>query len=237
MRQIGIRDLDMPRLERLIEDGIDAFPGVHPSTLERKAFLKTGLPTDVLLRLPIHDRSDGTVGSAAGLFREDGRWSIPDRFQSWVVTVGLFKDPEIRLEQERIIPGWSPEAQIKTALSQAEPNSYPEEILDAIYESCRQNVALPSALIASLRTTRWLAADGRDVAPKDLLAMLPAVDEAAEQHLAGYISVGRLPECIRTHPGFGYAQEMLMSDRPSSVAALARMIADAGLQGPARSSG
>ena len=233
-REIPIRDLDMPRVERLIEDGIDAFPETSPSESERKALLKTGLRTDLLRRLPIHDRSDGTVGVAEGLFREDGRWSIPERFRGLVVTASLFDDPEIRSKQKHIIPAWSPKAQIEVALSRPESHCYQEEILDAVYESCRHEAALTSALIGSLHTTRWLAADGGAVAPKDLLVLPPKVDEAADRILAGssrYISVGRLPERIRMHPGFRYAQEKLIPDRPSSVAALAQMIAVGGLQG------
>ena len=135
-KEIPIRDLDMPRLERLIEDGIDAFRETNPSEPERKALLKTGLRTALLRRLPIHDRSDRTVGSAEGLFREDGRWCIPERFRGLVVTVRLFDDPEIRSKQKQIIPDWSPKTQIEVALSQPEPHCYQEEVLDAISESC-----------------------------------------------------------------------------------------------------
>ena len=233
-KEISIRDLDMPRLERLIEDGIDALHGMQPSELERKALLRTRLRRDLLRRLPIHDRSDGTVGSAQGLYWEDDRWSIPDRFRDRVVTVRLFDDPEIRSKQKHIISAWSPQAQIEVALSQGESHHYQEEMLDAISESRRDNAELPTALKESLRTTPWLAADGRAVAPKELLSLPAAVDEAAERQLAGssrYISVRRLPEGIRAHAAFRYAQDELMRDRRSSITALAQMIAVAGLQG------
>ena len=231
-KEIPIRDLDMPRLERLIEDGIDN--GMQPSEPERKALLRTGLRRDLLRRLPIHDRSDGTVGSAQSLYWEDDRWSIPDRLREWVVTVRLFDDPEIRSKQKHLISAWSPRAQIEVALSQAESHRYQKEILDAMSESCGDNAGLPTALKESLRTTPWLAADGRAVAPKELLSLPAPVDEAAKRQLAGssrYISVRRLPEGIRAHPAFRYAQDELMPDRRSSIAALAQMIAVAGLQG------
>ncbi len=233
-KEIPIRDLDMPRLETLIEDCIDAFPETNPSEPERKALLRSGLRADLLRRLPIHDRSDGTVGSSEGLFREDGRWLIPERFRGFVVTIRLFDDPEIRSKQKQVIPAWSPGAQIEVALSQPESHCFQQEILDAISESCRHAARLPSASIESLRTTRWLVTDDRAVAPKDLLALPTVVDEAAERCLAGssrYISVRRLPERIRTHRGFRYAQEKLIADQPSSVAALGQMIVDGGLQG------
>lgn len=231
-REIPIRDLDIPRLEKLIEDRIDAFP--KTTEPERRALLKTDLRADLLRRLPIHDRSDGSVGIAEGLFREDGRWPIPERIRGLVVTVRLFDDPEIRSKQEHIIPAWSPGAQIEVVLCQPESHCFQEEILDAISESCRDGAALPSALIGSLRTARWLTVDRRAVAPKELLALPREVDEAADRRLSGssrYIAAGRLPERIRTHPGFRFAQENLIPDRPSSIAALARMIVFGGLQG------
>ena len=230
-KEIPIRDLDKPKLERLIEDGIEALHGMQLSEPERKALLRTDLRRELLRRLPIHDRSDGTVGSAQDLYWEDDRRSIPDRFREWVVTIRLFDDPEIRSKQKHIISAWSPQAQIDVALSQSESYRYQEEILNAIFESCRDNAGLPTALKESLRTTPWLAADGRAVAPKDLLALPAAVDEAAKRQLAGYISVRRLPEGIRAHPAFRYTQDELMPDRRSSTAALAQMIAVAGLQG------
>ncbi len=233
-KEIPIRDLDLPRLEILIEDGIDALHRLQPSEPERKALLTIGLRANLLRRLPIHDRSDGTVGSAQGLYWEDERWSIPDRFREWVVSVRLFDDPEIRSKQEHIISAWSPHAQIEVALSQAEPHRYQEEILGAISESCRANEAPRTALKESLRTKPWLAADGRAVAPQELLQLPPAVDEAAERQLAGssrYIPLGRLPEGVRAHPGFRYAREELMPDRRSSIAVLAQKIAAAGLRG------
>ena len=230
---LGIKDLDYAGLERLIEDGIDIFAEFDPSEAVRKALLKSGLAQDLLRRLPIHDRTDGTIGSAEGLFREDDRWPIPNRLQDLVGTVILFDEPEIRLKQEGIVPAWSAQTQIEAALRQPEPHSFQGEILDAIYESCRHGAALPPVLLEPLRTKRWLAADDRPVAPRQLLVLPPAVDEAAHD-LAGplpYISVGRLSNHVRTHPGFRYVKRDLMPDRRSSLATLAQMIADAGLQG------
>ena len=233
LKALAVRDLDSPALERLIGDCIDAFSEWKPSVSETRALLKTGLSAGLLRRLPIHDRSDGTVGSAEGLFYEDGSWPIPGRFRHWLVTVRPADDPEVQSQQERIIPAWSPKAQIEAALSRRDPHHYQEEILHAISEWCRGETKLPSALRHSLREARWLTANDGGVAPKDLMTLTPAVDEAAERHLDGasrYISGGRLPKDVGAHHGFQHALADLMPDRRSSVDRLARMIDVAGLQ-------
>ena len=229
-KDLSIRDLDTPGMERLIEGHIDTFSGLKPSDSERWGFFKTDLRADLLRRLPIHDRSDGTVGSAEGVFRKDGGWSIPDRFRDWVVTVRLIDDPETQAKQKRIIRTWSPQAQIELALSQTESHRYQEEVLAAISKLRNDGVELPSALIDCLRTTCWLTIGDTPVAPRDVLTLPPSVDEAAQRRL-DCVSVGRLPERIRTHPEFRYAQEKLMPDRRSSLATLAQMIDSFGLQG------
>ena len=233
-RELAIRDLDTPALERLIEDGIDTLRQLNLSESERKALLTTGLRDALLRRLPIHDLSDDTVGSAEGLCREGDRWSIPVRFRGWVVTVRLFDDPNLRSKQEILIPVWSPRAQISAALSQTAPYLYPEEILDAIADAHFNDARPGTDLIDRLRTIQWLTADDSAVSPKELLTLPPEVDEAAGRNLARpsrYTSTSRLPERIRTHPGFRYVRETLMPDKRSSVRTLAQMIVVVGLQG------
>ena len=61
-----------------------------PTESEREAFLLADLPPRVLKRLPIHVRSDGTVGSADGVFMEDAdTWPIPATLREYVTTVRL----------------------------------------------------------------------------------------------------------------------------------------------------
>ena len=232
--ELDIRDLDAPALERLIEEGIDTIANLHPSKHEKKALLTTGLRKALLRRLPIHDRSDDTVGNAEGLYWEGDRFSIPVRFRDWIVTVRLFDDPDMQPIQKDTIPVWSPSAQIKAALSQTPPDLYQQEILDAISELPLDNAAPRPALLESLRTTPWLALDDIAVAPNQLLALPPEVDNAAEPNLAvssTYISVGRLPARVRMHPAFRYVQDELVPDQRCSLARLERMIAAVGLQG------
>ena len=234
-RELRIRDLDAPILERLIEDSMDTVFKLHLEESERRAFFKADLPDKLLRRLPIHDRSDGTVASAEGLFREEEvGWPIPDGLRGSVFTVKLSDDPEIRSRQKGIVPVWSPREQIEAALRQPESHGHQEEILHAVAQWCRDDRELPVPVIERLRTMRWLAADGTSVAPKDVLRLPLAVEEAAEPHFGGssrYTWVGRLPEQIRTHPGFRYVEEHVLRDQRSSVGTLGRMIDAAGLQG------
>ena len=233
-QELRIQDLDTPRLERLIEGSIDTFTELHLTKPERNEFLKTNLPHKLLRRLPIHDRSDGTVGSAEGLFREDAEWPIPDRLGGRGLTVKLSDDPEIHSKQKCIIPIWSPQEQIRTALSQPEPHRYPEEILDAISRSCRNEADNLPALLDQLRTKRWLVVDGTPVVPKDVLALPSLVDKATQPYLSDSlrcIAVGRLPERIRTHRGFQYVAKRVIRNQRSSVAELARIIDAVRLQG------
>ena len=238
--ELDIRELDAAALERLIEDGIDTIANLHPSKHEKKALLTTGLRKALLRRLPIHDRSDDTVGNAEGLYWEDDQFSIPVRFRYWIVTVRLFDDPDMQPIQKDTIPVWSPSAQIKAALSQTPRDLYQQEILDAISELPLDHAAPRPAFLESLRTTPWLALDDIAVAPNQLLALPPEVDNAAEPNFAvssTYISARRLCQKVFVaHPGFGYVQDELIPDRQClSCRRSQRIIAAVGLQGLPRS--
>ena len=231
-QELGIIDLEVPGLEQLIEDS-----NVFPDNLapdERKALLKTDLPYNLLQRLPIHDHSDGTVTNAIESFWEDDEWLVPGQLRQRVSTVILFEDPAIRLRQKDVVRRWSPLAQINTALSQDDAHCYQKEILYAIGASCRDNEELSPELEERLRTTRWLETAGRAFAPEDVLRFPRSIDEAANRHfgyLADYITVLRLPERIRNHPGFRYVEEHVIPNQRISVAKLARKIDAAGLKG------
>ena len=77
-QHLGIQALDSQRLERLLESNIEAMRQIAPTESERSALLDIdGIGNDLLRRLPIHDRSDGTVGRADDLHWEDD-WPIPE---------------------------------------------------------------------------------------------------------------------------------------------------------------
>lgn len=234
IQELEIRDLDTQTLEQLIEDGVDIIPQLITDKCEREALLTTTLPDDLLRRLPIYEHSDGSVTTATVSFWEDNGWAVPDRLRQRVPTIILSEDPAIRQRQQNVVPPWSPLAQIETVLSQRGAHCYWEEILQAIDASCRDNGELPPKLAERLRATAWLEIAGRAVAPEDLLKLPPSVEEAAERHFgdsADYITVRRLHEEIRIHPGFRFVKRHVIPNHRSSLDGLAEMISNSCLQG------
>ena len=105
-QHLGIQALDSQRLERLLESNIEAMRQIAPTESERSALLGIdGIGNDLLRRLPIHDRSDGTVGRADDLHWEDD-WPIPEALGPSVPTVRLFKDPRAQERQRSLIRRW-----------------------------------------------------------------------------------------------------------------------------------
>ena len=234
IQELEIRTLDTPTLEQLIEDGVDVFSQLITDKSERDALLTTTLTDDLLRRLPIHEHSDGAVTNATLSFWEDDGWAVAGRLRQSVPTIVLSEDPEIRRRQQNVVPPWSPLAQIKAALSQEHAHCYWEEILQAIEAFCRDNEEIPPAVGEPLRTTAWLGAAGRAVAPEDVLRLPPSVEETAERHFgdsADYITVPRLHEEIRIHPGFRFVDRHVIPTCRSSLDKLSEMISDGCLPG------
>ena len=234
IQELEIRTLDTPTLEQLIEDGVDVFSQLITDKSERDALLTTTLTDDLLRRLPVHEHSDGAVTNATLSFWEDDGWAVAGRLRQSVPTIVLSEDPAIRRRQQNVVPPWSPLAQIKAALSQEHAHCYWEEILQAIEAFCRDNEGIPPAVGEPLRTTAWLGAAGRAVAPEDVLRLPPSVEEAAERHFgdsADYITVRRLHEEIRTHPGFPFVDRHVIPTCWSSLDKLSEMISNSCLQG------
>ena len=231
---LGIDVFDKPRIESLLDDGLDAVSRLAPTEAEREAFLLIDLPDSLLRRLPIHARSDGTVGDAENVYRE-ADWPIPATLMRRVVTVRPCGNPKAQRNQSRLIPPWSPKAQVETALSAAKPHVLRNEILDALTK-----LPPPSgecALVTRLREVPWLAAGDAPVRSADVLALPPSVGEQArallttDEEIPAFVPADALPGDIEQHLGFRYIQEHLLPDEDASLAALARMIAKAGLVG------
>ena len=225
---LGIDVLSWSSLETLVESDIDRIARLKPTESEREAFFLTGLSDDVLKLLPIHERSDDAIGDAQGVFREDD-WPVPATLRKHVTTVRLCADPIVRKRQRRLIPRWSPAAQIETALSRTEPHTFQMEILDALAEL--PGDGNPST--ASLRACRWLMASGMPVAPRDVLDLPTRVDEEARRLPTGdgdrprFFRPSALPDDVRQHTGFDRVRKHLLPDADSSLKTLAQMIEDA----------
>lgn len=233
---LGIRELDSAGLEALLVKNLQAFSRLELTPPERDAFLLTKLPDALLRRLPIHVRSDGEVGDAQNAFVE-GSWRIPASLREHVLTVELSSDPGVRARQQRILTAWTPASQIETAVSLADPHRWHSEILDALDALGRRQERPGPDLVKALQERPWLVADGVPVAPRDVLALPPSVDEAARRLLIAdgqrppFFPSQQLAVDIREHAAFARLIEWILPDQPTSLDVLGLMIDDSKIVG------
>lgn len=237
-QHIGITALDTSGMAALFERDVNVIASIQPMPVERDAFLLTQLPDSLLRRLPIHVRSDGTVGTAEKVFRE-AAWPIPEVLRPHVLTIQPCANRQARKRQERLIEAWSPRSQIEVALACTDPHRFRGAILDALAEL---EVPPDEQLLEALRAKPWLLADEQPVRPQDVLALPPTVDEAARALLLKsgetppFLPAAKLAIDVRGHRGVGHLEKWVLPDRRSSFEALALMIEDAriiGRLGPA----
>lgn len=231
---LRIEVLDSTNLETLFEQNIAAIEQLSPDASEREAVLEAGLSDGLMIRLPIHERQDGTVGDGKGIFRETKEWSVPEALRAVVAIVRPCQSRKARELQGQLIRAWSPESQIEVALSCNDPHRLRGEILDAL---ARIQSPLDGSLLEGLRAKSWLFADGHPVKPQDVLALPPAVDEGARTLLLKngeappFLPAARLAIDMREHRGFDHLGKWVLPDRRSSFEALALMVEDARIIG------
>ena len=237
---IGVGTLDNRGIETIFERNADALLDPRPTETERDAILRMDISDSVVRALPIHVRSDGTVGKATGVFLE-AAWPIPASLREHVRTVVLASRPKARTRQENLIPRWSARTQIDTALSRPEPHAFRTEILEAL-ERVSDDVGsgadtkcldLPDS---GLRTTNWLAVDDTPIAPVAIWRLPRAVEDAARSLLSStdqepFFTVDRLPVEVREHRGFRYVEDHLLPDHRTSLKALAGIVTAADVAG------
>ena len=229
---IRVATLDNRGIEVLFEHNADALLDPRLTETERDAILQTDIPDAVLRALPIHLRSNGTVGNAEGIFLATEAWPIPESLSPHILTATLSSHPGAQEKQKRLIPNWSPRAQIDTTLSRPEPHVFHREILDAL-----ARISDGSGTGAALRTTRWLAVEGTPVAPGDVWRLPRAVEDAARSLFSSlkqpprFFTMDCLPVDVREHPGFRRVEERLLPDHRTSLRALARIVAAADVAG------
>lgn len=232
--RLGIRSLDTPGLEILLEKNVDTIPELELTKAEREAFLLTDISDSLLRRLPIHGRSDGSISLADGLYRE-GEWRVPVSLREHVITVILSSDALVRKRQESLIPGWSPLTQIEAALRIADATKYHSDILDALAECADQGIGLAEDLLRLLRETAWLIVGGSPVSAQDILTLPKGVDQAARTALlardrqSAFFTADQLSNKTRTHKAFMVLERQILPDQRASFVALGLMIEDAGL--------
>jgi len=235
--RLGIRSFDTPGLEALFDKYADIIPELRPTESERESFLLTDLPDSLLRRLPIHGRSDGSIGKADdGLFRE-ADWAVPASLRQHVLTVRLSRNPQARRRQESLIRAWSPQAQIETVLALGEPSMFQAEILDALAEIFDRNANLSQDLTRLLRERPWLFVEGAPVSAQDIFALPQPIDQAARAVLLpggerpAFFPADQLPNDVRLHRAFKALEKHILPDQRSSFDALGLIIDDAGLVG------
>ncbi|CCD90933.1 conserved hypothetical protein [Bradyrhizobium sp. ORS 375] len=231
---LRIEVLDATNLEALFEKNIAAIEQLSADASQREAVLEAGLSDGLLIRLPIHERMDGTVGDGKGVFRETKEWPVPDALRAAVSVVRPCQSQKAREQQRQLIKAWSPQSQIEVALSCEDPSRFRGEILAALAEL---QSSPDGRLLEELHAKSWLFADGYPVKPLDVLALPPAVDEATRALLltAGevppFLPAARLAIDVREHRGFVNLKEWVLPDRRASFKALALMVEDAGIIG------
>lgn len=231
---LRIEVLDATNLEALFEKNIAAIEQLSPDVSEREAVLEAGLPDDLLIRLPIHERRDGTVGDGKGIFRETKEWPVPEALRAVVSIVQPCRSQKARERQGQLIRAWSPLSQIEVALGCDDPHRFRGDILDAL---AKLESSPDERLLDALRAKPWLLADGQPVAPQDVLALPSAVDEAARALLLKngeappFLPAAKLAIDVREHRGFDHLGKWVLPDRRSSFEALALMVEDAGIIG------
>jgi hypothetical protein len=231
---LRIEVLDATNLEALFEKNIATIEQLSPDVSEREAVLEAGLPDDLLIRLPIHERRDGTVGDGNGIFRETKEWLVPEALRAVVSIVQPWRSPKARERQGQLIGAWSPLSQIEVALGCDDPHRFRGEILDAL---AKLESSPDERLLAIFRAKPWLLADGQPVAPQDVLALPSAVDEAARalllknEEAPPFLPAAKLAIDVREHRGFDHLGKWVLPDSRSSFEALALMVEDAGIIG------
>jgi len=233
---LGIRELDSAGLEALLAKNLQAFSQLELTPTERDAFLLTNVPDALLRQLPIHVRSDGTVGDADNAFVE-GSWPIPASLRNHILTVQLSPDLRVRARQQQILTAWTPTSQIEQALTLPDPHCWHAEILDALDAFGRKEERPGLKLTDALQERPWLVAGGVPVAPRDVLSLPPSVDEAASQLLIAdgqrpaFFPARELAIDIRGHAAFARLTEWILPDQSMSIDALALMIDDSKIVG------
>ncbi|MET3763108.1 hypothetical protein [Sphingomonas sp. UYEF23] len=223
--QLRIQDVDIEAVGRILVAAFQKGSLSRPSTDQAKALLQSGLPDDVLLRLPLFRGNDGSpVTGGPGIYRElDFR--VPPSLRAKIVIHLAWPEPELARIQ-RAICAWTPTAQINTALEQPNPEHFAVEILDALHLVSSED--LPS-LCPLLRQSRWLKdGDGACHRGSDVLNLAPEVNAAIRNLLpnAVFLPFDLLTAAIRDHEAASRLRTEVLPDEAESLAAVQLMLED-----------
>ena len=227
--QLHIAQFGTPDLQRLLSADPLAISRLEATATERDALLETDLTNSLLARLPIFQRTDGTVGDASGVFLATTEWSIPLSMEVYVDVVQPAASRRAHARQTSIVKAWTPESQIETALALPEPHRYCGEVLQGL-------AAVPEGsighLLSMLRETPWLITEATPIAPAYVLALPPNVDEAArltlfrEGEIPVFSTAQKLAIDIRNSDGFENLRRWILPNVDQSFDALTMMIGE-----------
>ena len=228
--QIGIVELDTTNLEQLLLKSLDEVEKLQPTPEEREAFLKTKLSKSLLRDLPVHTRTDGSVGNAFGVYRVVHDWHIPKSLQGTVALIKPCDDPIALKRQNDLISPWSPASQIEVATTQPEPHRLREDILDALANVKRK--ADMESQLSRVQERPWLLVGRNPISPRDILTLPLSVNEAAKKTLVvegdirPFMPDQDLAIDIREHDGFENLGKWILPDPEDSLKRLKQAIRD-----------
>ena len=236
-QHLRIERIDHQILEKLLAQNPARINRSKPSSVERDEILKTGLPYHLLKCLPIHNRSDGSVGSLENVYLVKDDWPVDSSLKNRVLTLNISKDPDAGKVQKKVVSVWSAKSQIDTALSLSEPHLFYFAILEAIDEVSIKNIELQNSLLKKLKDVPWLISNNSQTTTQDVLNLPDTVFEEAGKLLFNdgkpplFLPLQDLSIDIREHPSFKYIEKNLLPDREESYVILMMMIEEANILG------
>ena len=232
MQAIGVEYFDRVAQDRTL---LAELASVDLTKDQRAILLRCLDSKGTLRRLPIFARTNGTIGSASGMFRETSKWSVPRSLKDRVLLLAPSRKPEARRREEAIVPVWTPKQQVEVALETSDAHRYCREILDALAQVSGVT-ALGGVVVDALRDSRWLIARSEPVAPAAILDLPAEVAREARAlersgSIPSFVSRQDLPSDVRDHPEFSMLEKKILPCRSKSLERLASLLDESSLIG------
>lgn len=172
--KIGIEVIDARLLGDWLLEALrhDQWPSISESAAE--AILASGIEDALLRQLPLNRTTSGLWCAADDRLFIARPGEVPHELERDARIAELWPDNAVRQVQQRLIPKWSPEAQIKTALATAQPHVHAGSIARALCSDTEISVSL----ISELKTAPWVPIAGQGLTPRDLLNLPDTVSRA-----------------------------------------------------------
>lgn len=223
--QLRIQDIDLAAIGQILVQAYEEGRLPAPSIDQAKALLLSGLPEDMLLRLPVFRASDSSlVTGGSGTYREMD-FPIPPSLRAAIAIHAPWPEPELARIQ-LAIRAWTPATQIITALEQQSPENHAAEILDALRLVGSETLA---SLRTPLRCTSWLQDGNGACHPgSDVLNLTPEVNAAVRALVptAAFLPFDVLTAAIRDHEAALRLRSEILPDEAESLAAVQLMLED-----------